>query len=250
MRYLRIYSKGKEDADVERQEIWKNIWDNKYNESSKATHLHVLGGYDGLSYKQWCTLTRVFIEQIGVAENHDVLEVGCGPGAFLEQLPPVRSLSGIDYSAGAIEIARSELHGDFEVSEANNVPFVSEKFDLVLSFGVFFYFSSVSYAESVLTEMFRVVKPGGKIFVGEISDIAKKSIAMDVRSSSEAVRIDKHVSKEINADHLYYSKSFFKSIAEKYDAECRIIDHAVPELEFYYNSAYRFSVLFEKCKDK
>ena len=47
-------------------------------------------------------------------------------------------------------------NGHFVVAEANELTFLDSKFDLILSHGVFFYFPSHQYVESVLKKLLMV----------------------------------------------------------------------------------------------
>ena len=132
---------------MNRQKIWQKIWSRKYDSHSSIADLHVAAGYDMLTSKQWQKLTHFFISKLGLKSTDKVLEVGCGCGAFLNQLNGiVESMSGIDYSESAINHLDRILTGSFKVAEANQIPFSNDSFDVVLSFGVFFYFQDLNTA--------------------------------------------------------------------------------------------------------
>lgn len=230
-----------------RKNDWNEIWDKKYS-AHKDKELHVSAGFDDLSYHQWGKLTHFFIKKVGFSVTDSVLEVGCGSVAFLKELN-VKSLSGVDFSGDAISKINTSLSGDFKVSEANKIPFDNSSFDKVFSFSVFFYFNDYDYAQKVIDEMCRVLKPGGKLFIGEVSDIEKKEIAEKLRVESDDQREKHRVSKK-KVDHLYYPVSFFKEIAKKKNMDIYIINQDIPELSFYYNAAYRFSVIMTKQDNK
>lgn len=233
---------------MSRQSVWQNIWSKKYEIYKDNEDLHVAAGYDMLSYPQWKTLTSYFINKLNLKNTDHVLEVGCGCGAFLNELrQTVDTISGIDYSAPAIERLKSVMPGQFRVSQASEIPFESNSFDCVASFGVFFYFENFDYASISLNEMLRVLKPGGRIFIGEVSDIAKVDIANTIRNGESIERSTRKVSDQ-NPDHLYYEKSFFTEYAHKHELECEIVDEAIEELNFYPNSRYRFSVILTSNK--
>jgi len=234
---------------MNRENAWKEIWTKKYKSYRDHEYLHVAAGYDGLSYDEWKKLTRFFIDKLRFSSNDDVLEVGCGCGAFLKEIEnQVASLSGVDYSLEAIERISEELSGNFQVSRADKLHFDNEKFDVILSFGVFFYFETIKYAELVLDEMLLNLKPNGKIFIGEISDLDKKQLAEELRQTSDENRESHRVSK-ISADHLYYPQSFFSDYANRNNLSCEFIEQDVPQLSFYYNAKYRFSVILSRVGD-
>lgn len=107
---------------------------------------------------------------IGAAEirtGHSVLDVACGTGIVIRDIgrSPCSSLnlSGLDISPGMIEVARSlapEI--DWHVGDAMALPFADDQFDrVVCQFGLMFFADRVK----AVTEMMRVLKPGGKLAV-------------------------------------------------------------------------------------
>jgi ubiquinone/menaquinone biosynthesis C-methylase UbiE len=91
-----------------------------------------------------------------------VLEVGTGTGLALPGYPDtVTSLTAIDVDAEALERARLR-HPDAEVVHASveDLPFPDASFDAVVSSLVF---CSVEAPAHALTEVFRVLRPGGEL---------------------------------------------------------------------------------------
>src|SRR5205814_370348 len=75
--------------------------------------------------------------------------------------------TGIDLTEAAIELARkrfalSHLNGQFLVSDAENLDFDDESFDLVYSHGVLHHTPDI---EAAVREIYRVLKPGGRAIV-------------------------------------------------------------------------------------
>ena len=62
---------------------WKNIWSQKYSTSATT---HILDGFDSLSIDEWQNLVTIFCELIGINKKSDILDIGCGAGAFLEEI--------------------------------------------------------------------------------------------------------------------------------------------------------------------
>jgi len=95
----------------------------------------------------------------------DVLEVGVGMGAdhleWARSMP--KSLTGIDLTPHAISHTRrrlreSGLQSQLRVGDAENLPFRSDVFDIVYSWGVLHHSPDTAQAVS---EVYRVLKPGG-----------------------------------------------------------------------------------------
>ena len=128
-----------------RQSEWNKIWNKKYTTYMNTENLHISAGFDDLSYEEWQKLTDFFISRLNIHPSDDVLEVGCGSGAFLNEIKHAGSFSGVDYADDAIVKINSVMCGDFRVSEASKLPFNNSSFDIIISFSVFFYFDSFAY---------------------------------------------------------------------------------------------------------
>lgn len=97
-----------------------------------------------------------------------LLEVGCGLGTDLLQFARGGAfVTGIDLTPQSIDLVkrRFQLEGipvDARVSDAENLPFADNSFDVVYSFGVLHHTPNTQKA---IDEVFRVLKPGGKIVI-------------------------------------------------------------------------------------
>ncbi len=88
----------------------------------------------------------------------EVLEVGAGTGLIMQGLADkARYIVGVDISAGMLKGASSR---GFDVAKgsATDLPFESGRFDLAYSFKVLAHVPDI---EQALSEMSRVLKPGG-----------------------------------------------------------------------------------------
>lgn len=112
------------------------------------------------------------IARLGIAPDHNILELGFGPGlglARLAELAPEGLVAGIDASpamlrratrrnAAAIAAGRvSLLPGDFA-----SLPFPDAAFDRVLAVNVVYFWDR---PEEVMGEIVRVTRPGARIAV-------------------------------------------------------------------------------------
>jgi ubiquinone/menaquinone biosynthesis C-methylase UbiE len=117
---------------------------------------------------------------------------------------------------------------------------------VVISWSVFFYFDSLEYAKKALDEMRRVMRRGGRIFVGDVNDLEKKPLARRIRDASKTERSHRWISGE-SADHLYYPKEFFLTYAKAHTMTVRFYDEDTEALFFYENSMYRYSLLMKRA---
>jgi SAM-dependent methyltransferase len=91
------------------------------------------------------------------------LDLGCGTGrCLLRMAGKAGNLTGVDISAGMLEILRARVLGRRDItlvqSGADNLPFPSSSFDLAACHGVLQYLDDPG---SAIREAFRVLKPGG-----------------------------------------------------------------------------------------
>ncbi|MBC8043267.1 MAG: class I SAM-dependent methyltransferase, partial [Rhizobacter sp.] len=97
-----------------------------------------------------------------------LLEIGCGLGTDLLQFARAGAITtGVDLTEESVALAkkRFELYGvpgDFQVADAEKLPFAADSFDAVYSFGVLHHTPDTQKA---IDEVYRVLKPGGKIVI-------------------------------------------------------------------------------------
>jgi ubiquinone/menaquinone biosynthesis C-methylase UbiE len=93
-----------------------------------------------------------------------ILDVGCGEGSRINTLLAQGKRGwGIDISPKAISIAKKKypIH-IFSVANAEKIPFSNNYFDLSYSA---FALEHTKNPKQVISEMFRVTKPGGKVII-------------------------------------------------------------------------------------
>jgi len=126
---------------------------------------------DGEAYERlmgrWSRLVaRTFLDWVDAPKNIDWLDVGCGNGAFTEELiarcAPA-AVTAVDPSDDQLAYARTRTGAsmaDFRVGDAQKLPFADNSFDagamaLVISF--------LPDPGRAVAEMARVVRPGGSV---------------------------------------------------------------------------------------
>jgi ubiquinone/menaquinone biosynthesis C-methylase UbiE len=97
-----------------------------------------------------------------------VLEVGCGAGSDLLRFAKVGALiTGVDLSPRSASLAKTRLRlyncaGSVLVADAEQLPFKTDSFDLVYSWGVLHHTPDT---ERAIKEVHRLTKPGGSICI-------------------------------------------------------------------------------------
>ncbi len=114
---------------------------------------------------------RLMLDLIGDVSAQRLLDIGCGDGDFtLDLARRGATVTGIDASADMITAARKKLGGDgpdvtFDVAEAHTLPFADASFDIVVAMTILCF---VRDAAPVFAEISRVLRPGGRLVIGEL----------------------------------------------------------------------------------
>ena len=112
------------------------------------------------------------INQLEVAPNDTILEIGMGNGLFVAKILDVDSsvsYAGIDYSSTMV-VEAGKLNGvyvangqaQFTVALAEDLPFDAHTFSKAFTVNTTYFWEE---PKTVLTELHRVLIPGGKLFI-------------------------------------------------------------------------------------
>lgn len=116
------------------------------------------------------TMMATGIRRLGVGPRG--LDVGCGQGAYVVRMREMGfDVLGIDNSPGQIEQAMQKVGSDGLVSVGSvlDLPANDESYDFAYVINVLHHLPSVSHQRRAFDELFRVLRPGGLLFVHEIN---------------------------------------------------------------------------------
>jgi trans-aconitate methyltransferase len=230
---------------------WHEIWNRRViygQDQTKDPGLKDLLMADGFdtgagtlnSLKNWEEYIALISQKIDLAPEDSIFEIGCGSGAFLYLwFREGHRVGGVDYSENLVSLANQVMKGmDFRVSEAIHVD-TDEKFDIVVSNGVFHYFRDYAYAKEVVEKMMKKAKK--TVAILEIPDLALKEESEKTRRA--ALPEGEYDRKYRGLNHLHYEREWFTRFSDTFGCSIEIFDQEIKE---YANSRFRFNVVFKK----
>ena len=102
-----------------------------------------------------------------IKSGDKVLDVGCGNGRLVKLFNNVNvSYTGVDNSQNLLNIAKKNFpEHKFLDGSALDLPFPDNSFDKILFIAVLHHIPSAALRQKALKEIYRVLKPGGFIFI-------------------------------------------------------------------------------------
>ena len=132
-------------------------------------------------------------------------------------------MCGIDPAADAIAAACQRMHGTFLVAGASDLKilFKPQSFACVVSYDLITYMESAEAVASLFSEMLRIAQDF--VYIGQVSDLAKKQLAEHLRLSSHG----NSTSQKSSPPRLSVSKDLFRRVAAAHGVVAEIKDHTV-----------------------
>ena len=173
------------------------------------------------------------LEKLEICKGIRLLDVGFGRGEFLKQCAQRGAIiSGIDYSRSALKIGTETLRdypdADLHVADCRTLPFAANTFDRVYSGDVIEH-QDFEDGILMLKEMYRVLKPGGFLFVHTspntiftrtVLPVIKPILRMIDRESTRILDEHMEVNKTVHIhEYNLFSLRKVARLAGLYDAE-------------------------------
>ncbi|TQV77358.1 amino acid adenylation domain-containing protein [Aliikangiella marina] len=225
-----------EKHNAEHVNQWTEIYDDKYgNKANRDSFVedNFFGwnsSYTGkpIPLKEMQTWRDEVVERIISLKPKKLLEVGVGGGLLLFQYAEhCQSIHATDISSVALGSIKSELvrrqweHVKLEQADALGIlNYKDESFDTIVINSVAQYFPNQLYFEQFLDAALKCLKPGGKLFLGDIRNldlhkshlvaIEKSQLVQPVRVSQFSNDIHRRMQQE---PELLISPSYFGQLS-------------------------------------
>lgn len=155
------------------QDFWGSLYDSLYHDvDSSLTRQLLLEGVDDLEdmfrLRDYMTVHEMPLEDL---KGKKVLELGSGAGghsALFAKYGAIMTSADITFSRAKATQVKFDLMGDLAIgcqsmqSDAENLPFADDTFDIVYSNGVLHHTPNT---EKAIEDVYRVLKPGGQAVI-------------------------------------------------------------------------------------
>jgi SAM-dependent methyltransferase len=105
---------------------------------------------------------RAELDRLAPASGARILDAGCGSGRTLQELAAYGTVSGVELSEQAAEVARGRGVGEVRNGRLEAIPWPDADFDLVTCLDVI---EHTADDRATLAELRRVTRPGGTLIV-------------------------------------------------------------------------------------
>ncbi|WP_299553721.1 class I SAM-dependent methyltransferase [uncultured Tateyamaria sp.] len=152
-------------------------------EKSAAAWIEAQGEHGDFSRRR--VLDAPMIERVRACRPRRLLDLGCGEGRFCRLLDSmVAECVGLDPTPSLIARARDLGGAHFVEGRAENLPFESASFDVVVSY---LSLLDIEKIDAALDEVRRVLHPGGHFLIANLTGFAT---AADIKGGGWSVRAD------------------------------------------------------------
>jgi ubiquinone/menaquinone biosynthesis C-methylase UbiE len=202
--------------------------------------------------REWVDLT---VQELLSFRAREILEIGCGTGLLLLHLARgCERYVGVDFSAAGLKRIKEQMQemgglwngvSLLERSAENFDGFAENSFDTVILNSVVKYFPSAAYLIGVLEGALRVVKPGGKIFIGDVRNLAllePYAVSIELYQAQASMGLDElreRVHRRVRfEEQLVIAPEFFLALQKRFPKITRVEVH--PKRGRFDNEMTRF----------
>lgn len=202
---------------------------NQYSTSTKLEAriaLHRNYSTNSIGWTSW------MFNQFSFKEGLKVLELGSGTGAFwadnINMIPNMKILIS-DISEAMIQKCKENLKSaatdfDFEVIDAQNIPYEENTFDIVIANHLIYHLDDVGLG---IREIKRVLKPGGKLYATTFGKRNMVELYEIIHGFDKSIKIPALVLAErfgLETGEIALRKQFDQVECRRYEDSLRVTD--------------------------
>jgi ubiquinone/menaquinone biosynthesis C-methylase UbiE len=185
--------------------FWKVIW------GIRGRHEDVVAARGGIgtSREELDITIQYAATRLDLGSEDTLLDIGCSVGFIIEKFAAiVGHVIAVDSSTTAVaqarELLRDRKNVEVLLADAAHVPMPPRSCSKILCFSVVHYFPSKAYWKDFLTEVKRLLAPGGMALVGDIPQ--KGKLDFDVASRYSFLKRLYMVPITIGVDRLIHQR--------------------------------------------
>jgi ubiquinone/menaquinone biosynthesis C-methylase UbiE len=184
----------------------ESFWYREYLKKARSDNDLVASGRgERFGVAEYLKVVTHTVDSLGLSLNHRLLDVGCGNGLMAIVLSGLcREVVGVEPVEELGRQARAHNAGAGNVrviaGESWALPVKSQSFDRLLCYGVLQLIEDVVAVNATVEEMARVLRPGGRAFLGAIPDLRVRDRVLE--PYLEGVRNATHLTSEQKAEIL------------------------------------------------
>lgn len=211
---------------------------------------------------------RWYFDELNLSNKCRILELGCGDANLWkknkDRIPKGLDITLSDFSKGMLndaEINLGEKATDFkfQIIDAQDIPCDDCSFDVVIANHMLYHVDNI---ETALSEIYRVLKPGGYFYcstVGENHMIEIRSIMLKFKSETMDIKSSDITSRFKLENGMEKLKRWFDNIEMKKYGDNLIVTEATPIIDYIFSmpgnvgesfNKERLDKLYRYLKDK
>lgn len=231
---------------------WIEQYENASNLRARIK-IHELFSINQYGWMRW------FFEQINIAENARILELGCGDASLwvknLDRIPKGWEITLTDFSQGMIKDAKNTLGENqnkfkfkFKLADAQEIPFDNSTFDIVIANHMLYHVADI---EKAFSEINRVLKPGGHFYASTVGKNHMKELR-DVVYNFDSKIITTKSWELTEKFHLENGSEqvvkWFSDVKVKRYKDSLKITEAMPLIDYIFSMPGNFKESFDEGK--